>query len=65
MASSVQRRWAPTQCRPDSEKAEEYPSHEKTFEIPEDATANIVGIDTGKVLLSHNVEVGTSGGYQS
>jgi isocitrate dehydrogenase len=41
-----------------AQKAEEYGSHDKTFEIPEDGVANIVDIDTGEVLLSQNVEVG-------
>ncbi|QZT65040.1 NADP-dependent isocitrate dehydrogenase [Mycolicibacterium austroafricanum] len=39
-------------------KAEEYGSHDKTFEIPEDGVANIVDVDTGEVLLSQNVEAG-------
>jgi isocitrate dehydrogenase len=41
-----------------AQKAEEYGSHDKTFEIPEDGVANIVDIDTGEVLLSQNVETG-------
>ncbi|UXA10807.1 NADP-dependent isocitrate dehydrogenase [Mycobacterium sp. SMC-8] len=39
-------------------KAEEYGSHDKTFEIPEDGVADIVDIETGEVLLSQNVEEG-------
>ncbi|MGE2835826.1 NADP-dependent isocitrate dehydrogenase [Mycobacterium sp. SMC-4] len=39
-------------------KAEEYGSHDKTFEIPEDGVADIVDIDSGEVLLSQNVETG-------
>ncbi|BBX16515.1 isocitrate dehydrogenase (NADP(+)) [Mycolicibacterium duvalii] len=39
-------------------KAEEYGSHDKTFEIPEDGVADIVDVDTGEVLLSQNVETG-------
>ncbi|ORB28575.1 NADP-dependent isocitrate dehydrogenase [Mycolicibacterium parafortuitum] len=39
-------------------KAEEYGSHDKTFEIPEDGVADIVDIDTGEVLLSQDVEEG-------
>ena len=35
-----------------AQKAEEYGSHDKTFEIPEDGVANIVDIDTGEVLLT-------------
>ena len=41
-----------------AQKAEEYGSHDKTFEINEDGIANIVDIDTGEVLLTQNVEKG-------
>ena len=41
-----------------AQKAEEYGSHDKTFEIAEDGIANIVDIDTGEVLLTQNVEKG-------
>jgi len=41
-----------------AQQAEEYGSHDKTFEIPTDGVANIVDIDTGEVLLSQNVETG-------
>lgn len=41
-----------------AQKAEEYGSHDKTFEISEDGVANIVDIATGEVLLSQNVEAG-------
>ncbi|MBB2771101.1 MULTISPECIES: NADP-dependent isocitrate dehydrogenase [Mycolicibacterium] len=41
-----------------AQKAEEYGSHDKTFEIPEDGVANIVDIDTDEVLLTQNVEEG-------
>ncbi|MDR1463230.1 MAG: NADP-dependent isocitrate dehydrogenase, partial [Azoarcus sp.] len=41
-----------------AQQAEEYGSHDKTFEIPEDGVANIVDIATGEVLLSQNVEEG-------
>jgi isocitrate dehydrogenase len=41
-----------------AQKAEEYGSHDKTFEIPEDGVADIVDIETGEVLLSQNVEEG-------
>ncbi len=58
-ASSIRRRWAPS---PTSglmaQQAEEYGSHDKTFEIPEDGVANIVDVDTGEVLLTQNVEDG-------
>ena len=41
-----------------AQKAEEYGSHDKTFEIAEDGIANIVDINTGEVLLTQNVEQG-------
>ena len=41
-----------------AQKAEEYGSHDKTFEISEAGVANIVDIATGEVLLSQNVEAG-------
>jgi isocitrate dehydrogenase len=41
-----------------AQQAEEYGSHDKTFEIPEAGTASIVDIDTGEVLLSQDVEEG-------
>jgi isocitrate dehydrogenase len=41
-----------------AQKAEEYGSHDKTFEIPQDGVARIVEIESGKVLLEQNVEVG-------
>ncbi|MDP7704702.1 MULTISPECIES: NADP-dependent isocitrate dehydrogenase [unclassified Mycobacterium] len=41
-----------------AQQAEEYGSHDKTFEIPEEGVANIVDLDTGEVLLSQNVEEG-------
>ena len=41
-----------------AQQAEEYGSHDKTFEIQEDGVANIVDLATGKVLLSQNVEKG-------
>ena len=41
-----------------AQQAEEYGSHDKTFEVPEDGTANIVDIATGEVLLSQAVEQG-------
>lgn len=41
-----------------AQKAEEYGSHDKTFEIPADGVANIVDLDTGEVLLTQNVETG-------
>ncbi|MCK9516212.1 MAG: NADP-dependent isocitrate dehydrogenase [Ottowia sp.] len=39
-------------------QAEEYGSHDKTFEIPEDGTANITDVATGEVLMSQEVEAG-------
>ncbi|SPA56076.1 NADP-dependent isocitrate dehydrogenase [Cupriavidus taiwanensis] len=41
-----------------AQKAEEYGSHDKTFEIAEDGVANIVDLATGEVLLTQNVEQG-------
>ncbi len=41
-----------------AQQAEEYGSHDKTFEIQEDGVANIVNLATGEVLLSQNVEQG-------
>jgi isocitrate dehydrogenase len=41
-----------------AQQAEEYGSHDKTFEIPEDGVANIVDLATGEVLLTQNVEAG-------
>jgi isocitrate dehydrogenase len=41
-----------------AQQAEEYGSHDKTFEIPEDGVANIVDVDNGEVLLTQNVEEG-------
>ncbi len=41
-----------------AQQAEEYGSHDKTFEITEDGVANITDINTGEVLLSQNVEEG-------
>jgi len=41
-----------------AQQAEEYGSHDKTFEIPEDGVANITDLNTGEVLMSQNVEEG-------
>jgi isocitrate dehydrogenase len=41
-----------------AQQAEEYGSHDKTFEISEDGTANITDLATGEVLLSEDVEAG-------
>ncbi|OBJ58718.1 NADP-dependent isocitrate dehydrogenase, partial [Mycobacterium asiaticum] len=41
-----------------AQQAEEYGSHDKTFEIPEDGVADIVDLETGEVLLTQNVEEG-------
>ncbi|ABV87855.1 NADP-dependent isocitrate dehydrogenase [Shewanella pealeana] len=40
-----------------AQKAEEYGSHDKTFEIAAAGTVNVVD-QAGKVLMSHNVEAG-------
>ena len=41
-----------------AQQAEEYGSHDKTFEVPEAGQARIVDIATGEVLLVQNVEAG-------
>jgi isocitrate dehydrogenase len=41
-----------------AQQAEEYGSHDKTFEIPQDGVANITDLATGEVLLSQTVEQG-------
>jgi isocitrate dehydrogenase len=41
-----------------AQQAEEYGSHDKTFEIAEDGVANIVDLATGEVLLTQEVEQG-------
>jgi isocitrate dehydrogenase len=41
-----------------AQQAEEYGSHDKTFEIPEDGVANITDLATGEVLLTQSVETG-------
>ncbi len=41
-----------------AQQAEEYGSHDKTFEIAEAGVANITDLETGEVLLSQDVEEG-------
>lgn len=41
-----------------AQKAEEYGSHDKTFEVPESGVADIVDLATGEVLLTQKVEAG-------
>ncbi|WP_339710158.1 NADP-dependent isocitrate dehydrogenase [uncultured Kriegella sp.] len=41
-----------------AQKAEEYGSHDKTFEIVGDGVVNVVDISSGKTLIKHNVEKG-------
>ncbi len=41
-----------------AQQAEEYGSHDKTFEIPEDGVANLTDLATGEVLMAQNVEQG-------
>ena len=41
-----------------AQQAEEYGSHDKTFEVAEAGEARIVDIATGQVLLTRNVETG-------
>ncbi len=40
-----------------AQKAEEYGSHDKTFEIPKDGKVEVIDAD-GNILTSHNVETG-------
>lgn len=39
-----------------AQKAEEYGSHDKTFEVPADGKIAVVDADSGEILLSHQVE---------
>lgn len=41
-----------------AQKAEEYGSHDKTFEIPADGEVRVVDIASGNVLMSHTVSQG-------
>ena len=41
-----------------AQKAEEYGSHDKTFEMSEAGVANITDLETGEVLMTQNVEEG-------
>jgi len=41
-----------------AQKAEEYGSHDKTFEIKQNGTVQVVDIATGKVLIAHSVSTG-------
>lgn len=41
-----------------AQKAEEYGSHDKTFEIPEAGEVQVVRKEDGEVLMSHKVEAG-------
>jgi isocitrate dehydrogenase len=41
-----------------AKKAEEYGSHDKTFEASEAGTISVVDKKTGQVLMSHDVEKG-------
>jgi len=41
-----------------AQKAEEYGSHDKTFEIPEDGKVQVVDGETGAVVFSHEVSRG-------
>src|SRR5699024_1128390 len=41
-----------------AKKAEEYGSHDKTFEIEADGKVEVVLADSGEVLISHEVEAG-------
>ena len=41
-----------------AQQAEEYGSHDKTFEVPEAGVTHITDLATGEVLLTQNVEAG-------
>ncbi len=41
-----------------AQKAEEYGSHDKTFEIEDDGAVRVVEINTGSTLIEHQVEAG-------
>lgn len=41
-----------------AQKAEEYGSHDKTFEIEHSGTVQVIDLNSGKVLLEHAVEEG-------
>ncbi|ALM07318.1 isocitrate dehydrogenase [Sediminicola sp. YIK13] len=41
-----------------AQKAEEYGSHDKTFEIEDSGSVNVVDLNTGAILIQHNVEQG-------
>jgi len=41
-----------------AQKAEEYGSHDKTFEVKSNGTIRVVHTSTGKVVLEHKVETG-------
>lgn len=41
-----------------AQKAEEYGSHDKTFEIESDGTVSVIDINTGEILIEHAVERG-------
>ena len=41
-----------------AQKAEEYGSHDKTFEIPKDGIVSVIDNHTGEELLNHKVEAG-------
>jgi isocitrate dehydrogenase len=41
-----------------AQKAEEYGSHDKTFEIPANGVMRVVDNNSGETLMSHNVEAG-------
>jgi len=41
-----------------AQAAEEYGSHDKTFQVPSDGTIRVVAVEKGQVLLEHQVETG-------
>ncbi len=41
-----------------AQKAEEYGSHDKTFEIPSDGIVKVIDLNSGETLIQHTVEKG-------
>ncbi|TFG77597.1 MAG: NADP-dependent isocitrate dehydrogenase [Flavobacteriales bacterium] len=41
-----------------AQKAEEYGSHDKTFEIKKNGTIKVIDLNTGEILIAHEVETG-------
>jgi len=41
-----------------AQKAEEYGSHDKTFEIQQNGTVQVIDLETGKLIIEHPVQTG-------